>query len=78
MWNPKQYQLLDFGQGRKLEAFSGVVIDRPCPAADSVSKSAPEIWKSASLSYAPSIADQWVGELPPNTWRVEHQSVIGN
>lgn len=27
------YELLDFGQGRKLERWAGVLLDRPCPAA---------------------------------------------
>ena len=28
------YQLLDFGDGRRLERFGEVVLDRPCPAAE--------------------------------------------
>ncbi len=32
-WRADQYALLDFGGGRKLERFGGVVLDRPSPAA---------------------------------------------
>lgn len=34
MFAPDQYELLDFGNGRKLERFGAHVLDRPCPAAD--------------------------------------------
>jgi len=30
------YELLDFGEGRKLERFGAWVLDRPCPAAATV------------------------------------------
>lgn len=33
-----QYELIDFGAGRKLERFGEVVVDRPCPAAADVAK----------------------------------------
>ena len=33
-----QYELLDFGDGRKLERFGEVVVDRPCPAAEGASE----------------------------------------
>ncbi len=32
-WDLDQYALLDFGEGRKLERFGPIVLDRPCPAA---------------------------------------------
>ena len=33
MFDSSQYQLLDFGNGRRLERFGPVVLDRPCSAA---------------------------------------------
>ena len=42
-----EYRLLDFGDGRKLEAIGDLVIDRPCPAADGVSKREPRRWRDA-------------------------------
>ena len=32
------YELIDFGAGRKLERFGAVVLDRPCPAAEDTAK----------------------------------------
>ena len=34
MLSNDQYELLDFGAGRKLERLAGVTVDRPCPAAE--------------------------------------------
>ena len=45
----KNYQLLDFGSGRKLEQFGSVVLDRPCPAADLHAVRDPNQWSNADL-----------------------------
>jgi 23S rRNA (cytosine1962-C5)-methyltransferase len=44
------YELIDFGDGRKLERFGDIVVDRPCPAAE-CEPSEPESWASAGLIY---------------------------
>jgi 23S rRNA (cytosine1962-C5)-methyltransferase len=44
MWDRAQYELLDFGRGRKLERFAGVLLDRPSPAADGIRPAHPELW----------------------------------
>lgn len=44
------YQLIDFGNGRKLESFGGILVDRPCPAATNRPAS-PSLWASAKLIY---------------------------
>ncbi len=41
------YELLDFGAGRKLEQFGGCVVDRPCPGAVGLERSKPQVWGSA-------------------------------
>ena len=46
----QSYEFIDFGNGRKLERFGEVVVDRPCPAATEP-KSSPEAWLSAELIY---------------------------
>ncbi len=51
MFAPHQYQLLDFGEGRKLERFAGYVLDRPAPAAAGQPKSDPALWKTAQGRY---------------------------
>src|SRR3990170_4620417 len=73
-----QYELLDFGDGRKLERFSGVVLNRPCPAAEGVAKSRPELWTGATArfrgprtgdgSWAPT-PKQWM----PAEWHFMHE-----
>ena len=37
-----EYQLLDFGAGRKLERFGPYVVDRPSPAAEGVRQRTPD------------------------------------
>ena len=62
------YELLDFGDGRKLEKFSGVVLNRPCPAAEGVAKTMPELWgEQAGRFRGPRTGD---GSWAPNhkTW----------
>ena len=52
MWEPHQYQLLDFGGGRRLERFGPLLLDRPCPACEAVARTAPaELWSAANARY---------------------------
>lgn len=44
------YELLDFGNGRRLERFGPVVLDRPSPAAENVPFS-PELWAKADSRF---------------------------
>ncbi|HEY4234583.1 MAG TPA: class I SAM-dependent methyltransferase [Lacipirellulaceae bacterium] len=77
-----QYELLDFGDGRKLERFGDIFVDRPCPAAESVTKVQPELWRGVVGRYdgtragdgnwSPSVK-QWV----PTDWRYEHIGADG-
>jgi len=52
------YELLDFGDGRKLEGFGGVILDRPSPAAEGVAKAYPEAWREAAARYDRTLGDQ--------------------
>jgi 23S rRNA (cytosine1962-C5)-methyltransferase len=63
-----QYELLDFGEGRKLERFGPVVLDRPCPAAEGLPKSAPDSWRSATAHYERIEADQGRWTPDPGGW----------
>lgn len=47
-WSANQYQLLDFGEGRKLERFGEYLIDRACPAAAAFSKHGSANWDMAA------------------------------
>ncbi len=72
------YELLDFGDGRKLERFGTVVLNRPCPAAEGTTKSRPELWTTAigrfrgprtgNGSWAPN-PKRWL----PAEWHFVHQ-----
>lgn len=44
------YELIDFGNARKLERFGDIVVDRPCPAA-ACEPSQSDLWVSAGLIY---------------------------
>jgi len=67
------YELLDFGAGRKLERFGPVVLDRPSPAALGVDRARPRIWAEATARYERTQGDQGVW-TPKNSlhqqWRV--------
>lgn len=45
------YELLDFGDGRKLERFEAWVLDRPCPTAVGVAKTKPQAWRTAVARF---------------------------
>ena len=72
------YELLDFGDGRKLERFGDVVLNRPCPAAEGVAKSTPKLWDNGrrhvsavrGRATAPGRRPkQWM----PAEWHFEHE-----
>ena len=46
-----EYELLDFGDGRKLERFGSIVLDRPSPAAEGLRKSQRELWSTATALF---------------------------
>jgi len=45
------YELIDFGEGRKLERFGEVVFDRPAPAAEHARKGDAEQWQTADVVF---------------------------
>lgn len=48
-WPSEAYELLDFGKGRKLESFGGVVVSRVCPAADRFHPNGQVDWNTARV-----------------------------
>lgn len=82
VFEPSQYELIDFGAGRKLERFGTELLDRPSPAADGIAIAHPSLWEKASARFDldQSGKGQWsegasgtslasVGEMP---WSVCH------
>jgi len=45
------YQLLDFGDGRRLEQFGPLRIDRPCPGTERIPRAEPDLWPSADARF---------------------------
>jgi 23S rRNA (cytosine1962-C5)-methyltransferase len=61
MFESSDYQLLDFGEGRKLERYGPYVIDRPAPAAVGIRRAETELWSQAVARFELS-AEQRGGE----------------
>ena len=74
MFDPDQYELLDFGNGRKLERFASVIVDRPCPVATDIPEA--DIGDQATLHFDAARKTKWMGadELP-STWRIRCDSL---
>ncbi len=75
MFEPDQYQLVDFGNARKLERFGPYVLDRPCPAADGLQPARPERWESADARFNRGSRDRGRWELRtelPADWAIRH------
>jgi 23S rRNA (cytosine1962-C5)-methyltransferase len=76
MFEPDQYQLVDFGDARKLERFGPYLLDRPCPAAEGCDQENPQLWKTAAARYerGDSERGKWnkSSRIPP-TWSLPHE-----
>jgi len=75
MFDLQQYQLLDFGDGRKLEQFGEVTIDRPAPAAENDQRCDASRWKQAIARYERTSDDRgkWKpDDRLPAAWTIRH------
>jgi 23S rRNA (cytosine1962-C5)-methyltransferase len=82
MFAAGEYQLVDFGQGRKLERFGRHLLDRPAPAADGSNQADPQAWRRATARYDRLTAQRGVwravaADSPPlaERWTVRHAAV---
>ena len=66
------YELLDAGDGRRLERFGGVVVDRPAPGAEAVRRAGVAEWRAADLRFDRGTG--WTG-VAPEEWTVEIDDV---
>src|ERR1051325_7412498 len=79
MFEASQYELLDFGAGRKLERFGSYVLDRPSPAAAYAVQSRPELWHTADARFerVSGGSGQWfLGDLMPDQWSVPYRQLV--
>ena len=77
-WLRDQYELIDFGHGRKLERFGALILDRPCPAASMSSLSSSTKWQMADIQLSDDTQPATITERPehlPADWRVQFESV---
>ncbi len=51
MFASHDYQLLDFGAGRRLEQFGPITLDRPCAAAEAFERADPDAWAHADARF---------------------------
>ena len=74
-FQPADYELIDFGGGRRLERFAGVMVDRPCPTAEGVVPNSPARWREATARFDRSPSEQqgrWTLVAPlPEPWTID-------
>lgn len=73
------YELLDCGDGRRLEKFSDVIIDRPAPQAIWSKSAKVTAWKSAQAYYERSSKGngRWRADsVFPDNWQVQIDDII--
>lgn len=51
MFTREQYELIDFGEGRRLERMGALVLDRPCPSVEGKRRAEPALWKKADVRF---------------------------
>ncbi len=65
------YELLDFGNGRKLEQFGSVIIDRPEPAATQA-KAHPNEWGKADIRFTEKKGQKGEWDKTINDWEINY------
>jgi 23S rRNA (cytosine1962-C5)-methyltransferase len=70
-----EYELIDFGEGRKLERFGEWVLDRPAPGAMSMRRAKQQAWKQVTARFEGERAA--AGEWAPasSRWATREQSL---
>ena len=78
MFAPDQYELIDFGEGRRLERFGDFVFDRPCPVAEHDAVSGTAAWKAADARFERGDKEgAWSTKRElPDRWNIRHVSAV--
>ena len=75
MFESDQYELLDFGDGEKLERFAGTLVRRDCPAANR-RKAHSQIWNQRCLSFSRDSKQGWRNlDLLPDDWTLDWNGI---
>jgi 23S rRNA (cytosine1962-C5)-methyltransferase len=82
MFDANEYELLDFGAGRKLERFGSLILDRPSAAAVGFSQAQPQLWSGAGARFeldekrsSKTISERghWIeSSSPPVNWNIHY------
>ena len=78
MFTPDQYQLIDFGGGRRLERFGFLRLDRPCAAVEQTDRSETDAWQQADARFDRGEGEggQWSLRCKlPEQWTIVHGQV---
>lgn len=78
MFSPEMYELLDCGDGRRLERFGPLCLDRPSPSAERFARADPRLWHAADARFerAEGQEGRWIDRYPlPGRWTVRHEQV---
>ncbi len=73
------HQLLDFGEGRKLEQFGPLRLERPCPGSEDVPRSDLGLWQAADARFTGASANEgrWEsGRALPERWTVRRGPMV--
>ncbi|MEM6473943.1 MAG: SAM-dependent methyltransferase, partial [Planctomycetota bacterium] len=69
------YQLIDFGESRKLERFGDWIIDRPSPAASTYRRKRESAWNEAHARFDAAQKQWFHTDADQSTWRQERRIV---
>jgi 23S rRNA (cytosine1962-C5)-methyltransferase len=65
-----RYELIDAGDGRRLERFGAIVVDRPAPMAEDARRD-PAAWAGADLRFDRYVGWTAIAEGEPQPWTVD-------
>lgn len=76
MFAKDQYQLIDFGEGKKLELFAGVQVLRNCPAAENIVPECPKRIRNKRLLSHSKQSMSWLNAEPEvEDWSLKHGTI---
>jgi 23S rRNA (cytosine1962-C5)-methyltransferase len=77
---PRGYELLDFGEGRKLERFGDYTVDRPSPAAEGFPRREPKLWDRSDFRFRKLRGEtgEWKASRsdPPAEWTLRWDDLV--
>lgn len=75
----KDYELIDSGDGKKLEKFGSIILERPCQEAIWSKSQSLEKWMEANAVFTKTNSDKgtWITKKQlPESWKIHWQDVV--